>query len=100
MPGDEPTFMSKLITGILKVVSRSTYETGVAYVRAVEASDLDWTIVRVPMLTNNAATGDLYIGKLGPEMSRSLTREDLADFILGQAVDRTYMRQAPVVTNK
>ena len=100
MPGDEPTFMSKLFTGLLKLVSRSTYETGVAYVRAVQASDLDWTVVRVPMLTNDAAKGNLYIGKLGPEMNRSLTREDLADFVLKQATDTTYLRQAPVVTNR
>ena len=100
MPGDEPTFMSKLFTGILKLVSRSTYDAGVNYVRKVEASSLDWTVIRAPMLTNNPATKRLYVGRLGPEMSRSLTREDLAEFVLEQATDTTYLHQAPVVTNK
>jgi hypothetical protein len=34
MPGDQPTLMSRLITGVIKTVSRSTYETGIAYLRA------------------------------------------------------------------
>ena len=54
------------------------------------------TIVRVPMLTDDPAKGDIKIGYLGWRLSARIARADMATFILKQARDRTYLRQAPV----
>lgn len=63
----------------------------------VRSSQLDWTIVRAPKLTNGPYTGTYRVGEgiaaqsLLPELSRA----DLADFMLSQIVDTTYLGRAP-----
>ncbi|MGY4691404.1 NAD(P)-dependent oxidoreductase [Salibacterium sp. K-3] len=65
---------------------------------AVRASDTDWTILRVPFLTNKPGTGKVKAGFPGKgEFRTTLTREDLADFILSQLTDDHYTGQAPMV---
>jgi putative NADH-flavin reductase len=63
----------------------------------VRSSRLDWTIVRAPKLTNGPYTGSYRAGER--IMARSplpeLSRADVADFMLSQIVDTTYVGRAP-----
>jgi hypothetical protein len=70
-----------------------------AAAHAVRASGLEWTLVRIPMLTDNPAQGQPKVGLLGKGAGMRLTRGDLATFMLQQAASRTYVHQAPVVSN-
>ncbi|MFZ4452753.1 NAD(P)-dependent oxidoreductase [Salibacterium aidingense] len=66
---------------------------------AVRQSDRDWTIVRVPFLTNKPGNNMVKAGFLGDGNFRTkLSREDLAMFILSQLDNDTYSRQAPLLT--
>jgi hypothetical protein len=65
----------------------------------IRASDLDWTLVRVPMLTDAPPSGDVLVGYLGRGVGARISRTDMAAFILEQASDDTYLRQAPVISN-
>jgi len=69
--------------------------------KLVAESQLDWTIIRLPKLGNKPATGRLAIGYTGDgEVSFfSLSRADLADFLLRQLDNKKYLHQAPVVSN-
>ena len=65
----------------------------------VRASDIEWTLVRPPVLTNGRHTGKYRSGvdlKVG--MTGRISRADLADFILREAVRHEFVRQAPIVT--
>ncbi|WP_439679039.1 NAD(P)-dependent oxidoreductase [Embleya sp. MST-111070] len=56
-----------------------------------DAYQLDWTVIRVPMLTNGPRTGTYrYSPDQTPPLERPtrLSRADLADFILGHIDDR------------
>ena len=66
---------------------------------AIRGSDLDWTLVRAPMLTDDPPAGELKVGYLGQGVGSRLTRGDLAAFVLRQAGDDTYVRQAPVISS-
>lgn len=65
----------------------------------IKQSQLDWTIVRAPNLTNKPRTGTYRSGEsikansLIPEISRG----DLAEFMLRQLHDSTYVRCTPTV---
>ncbi len=98
-PNDVPTPISKIIGILLKLFSRHVYEDMVETVDLVRKSKLDWTIVRVPMLTDEAATGDIKIGFVGKGTGRKISRADMAAFILKQVSDETYLCQAPVISN-
>jgi len=87
-------FMVKML---LKDTYQDIVETGVQ----ITKSQLDWTIVRLPMLSNNTSKGKLNIGYTGDGKVKlfSLTRSDLADFLIQQLDDKTYLRQAPLISN-
>jgi putative NADH-flavin reductase len=99
-PNDLPDFQFKLLVAIIKTTMRPAYEEIVAVAREVRASDLDWTIVRVSMLSNLAGTGSLRAGYLGRrQVGTKLARADLARFMLAQVQDGTWLRQAPAISN-
>ena len=98
-PQDKPGVFDKMIGALLKATARNVLEDMTQAVAKVRASDRDWTIVRVPMLTDDPAKGDIKIGYLGGGVSARIARADMAAFILKQAGDRTYLRQAPVISN-
>lgn len=66
----------------------------------IRESGLDWTIVRVPLLTNRSKQGNVKVGYFGNGVTWfRLTRADFADFLLKQLTDRTYIGKAPAISN-
>ena len=59
----------------------------------VQASDMEWTIIRPPRLTNGVRTGR-YMVAVGKGLSNGwfLSRADLADYIVGHLNDPTTYR--------
>jgi uncharacterized protein YbjT (DUF2867 family) len=98
--GDTPPFSSKIIGGILKLTSRDMYEQSVALADAVQASGLDYILVRAPRLLDKPATGNLYVGPLNKNMKTTLSREDLANFLVAQAKEHDWIGKTPVLSDK
>jgi putative NADH-flavin reductase len=98
--GDNPPFISKFISGMIKTFSKDAYQQTYNVVEAVERSGLDWTILRAPRLMDKPATGNLYVGPLDGRMKSTLSREDYAALLLAQATDRALVGQAPVCSDK
>ncbi len=67
----------------------------------VRASDLDWTIVRPGQLTNGRKRESYKHGEdLGSYiLTLMISRASVADFMLKQLSDRTYLRKAVAVVN-
>ena len=65
--------------------------------QSIRSSRLDWTIVRPPKLTGSSRTGvyrsgeGIKAGSLLPTMSRA----DVADFMLRQLTDNSFIRKTP-----
>ena len=67
---------------------------------AVINSGLIWTIVKPPRLTNGVAKGKCYVGtsvRLG--LLSSITREDLADFLLSELLEPKFVDKAVFIKN-
>jgi putative NADH-flavin reductase len=85
--------------GLLFGVARSTLlRNPMADQRAQErllaASDLDYTIVRPPFLTNGPPTGTYRVlPDALPSSSRRISRADVADFMLQQLTDPRFHRR-------
>lgn len=63
-------------------------------------SGLDWTIIKPPRLTDGAAKGKCCIGtdvRLG--MLSSITRADLADFLITETLEPQYIGQVVFIRN-
>lgn len=68
--------------------------------KSVKASAVDWTLVRPPRLTNGEASGQYRADMtLKPGISGSISRADLAGFILQAAEKSSFIHQAPIVAN-
>lgn len=97
-PGDSPNLINKFFNVLLRTFSKNIYEDMVNAVRIVRESDVDWTIVRVPMLTDGPKTGKIQVAWVGKGMGMRVSRADLAFFMLSQVEDYTYIHQAPAIS--
>ena len=66
--------------------------------RLIKDSDLDWTIARPGVLTNGSRTGR-YKALKEPSQWRNgtISRADVADFLVRQIEDRIHLRETPVL---
>ena len=64
----------------------------------VRGSKLDWVIARPPILKDGAATGKVHVLSQS-ETGHSITRADLALWLVDQLADPAYVGQAVVVAN-
>ena len=98
-PGDAPGLFDQLMGFLLKTLAKHVLEDSRRMVTAVVNSDLAWTIVRVPVLNDNPATGTVRVGMVGQGTGSKLSRADMAAFMLAQLQSNQYMRQAPTISN-
>jgi putative NADH-flavin reductase len=98
-PEDAPALFDLFINFLLKLLSRHVYEDMLQTVAKIRASDLDWTIVRVPMLTDGPQTGKIQVGYVGKGMGSRISRADMAAFMLKQVNDNAYLHKAPAISN-
>ena len=98
-PNDSPGPFHHVMNFLVRRVSRYVYEDMVRVADVVRASGLDWTIVRVPMLIDSPRDGRIRAGYVGKDMGPSIGRAGMADFILRQAADETYLHKAPVISD-
>ena len=101
---DSPGFMDHLIVFVMKNLagkgSRNALVDGVRHAELIRQSNLDWTIVRGPMLTELAPTGRYEVGYVGKVSGFKLTRADLASFILDILKKNSHIKDMPFLANK
>jgi putative NADH-flavin reductase len=98
VPGDPPSLSLRMLRLVTRVFGGTMLKDGEVHAKELAASPLDYTLVRPPRLTEGIASGriqhDLSL-TLGP--TSSISRADLAAFLLEVAVERRYVRAAPMV---
>ncbi len=97
--GDVPKLPDRLIGFLVRRLSRHVYEDMVRTVALVTASDREWTVVRVPMLTDDPPKGTVQVGLVGQGVGVRLSRADLAMYMLKQVDDKTQVGRLPVISN-
>ncbi|MFF1839436.1 NAD(P)-dependent oxidoreductase [Streptomyces sp. NPDC058231] len=99
-PDDLPDAKFKALVRFVKTAAPHAYAGVRAAAQAVRASDLDWTLVRVAKLNDKPAGGNVQVGNYGHGVvGLSITRADMAAFLLDQVSDGTYIRSAPAISN-
>ena len=98
-PQDKPQPPNLLFNFIWRHFQTNVYEDMGQVVQKVKASDLDWTIVRVPYLTERfSKPGTLRVGYLG-DIGSMITRTDMSNFMLKQLESDAYVKKAPAISN-
>ena len=97
-PEDEPKFVDRLIVFLLNLLAKDVALDSAENVRVIQASDLDWTIVRFPRLMDGEHTRTYRVGYVSKESSTQLSRADAADFVLRELVEKKWLRRLPSVS--
>jgi putative NADH-flavin reductase len=95
-PKDPPSFAGAVIVPLMKVMAGAMLADSEAGARLIQASDLDWTIVRGPRLGDNPPRGQYVTGYIRTGFTE-VSRADVADFMLKEATRREYVRESPVI---
>jgi putative NADH-flavin reductase len=95
---DRPTLADRAIRFLLKRMAGHVLADAEGHLAVLQASSLDWTIVRAPVIRDRPGTGRYRVGYVGVGTGTRISRADLADFIVTQIEDRRYIRQMPFVT--
>ena len=67
---------------------------------SVEASGLDWIILRPAILSDDPAKGDVRVFEAGTgEKAHKITRSDLASFMVAQLSSDEHLHQAVTIAN-
>jgi putative NADH-flavin reductase len=98
-PQDRPKLVDRFFGLVLKVASKNVVEDMIRAVTMVRSSDRDWTVVRVPMLTDDPKKNQIRTGYLGDDVGVRLSRADMADYMLRQLDDPSNIHKAPVISN-
>jgi putative NADH-flavin reductase len=98
-PEDRPKFINHLIAFALKTFSGGVLKDAEGHAALIRASGLDWTLVRGPMLTEGPHTGAYRVGWVGINTGPRISRADVADFMLKQVTDRSFINQAPMISD-
>jgi putative NADH-flavin reductase len=98
--GDSRSSISCLQRIPFQLVFGRAYEDKSLQERLIKESLLEWTIVRPGILTGGPKTGRYEI-LVNPSQWRNgnISRSDVADFLVRQINDRTYVGKAPVLVN-
>ena len=99
MPQDQPKLINHVIKFMLKTMAGDVLKQSEEAAELVQASGLDWTIPRAPMLQDGPHTGKYRVGWVGVGTGPRLNRADAADFILTQLNSDTYFGKAPAISN-
>ena len=92
-----PLYIRLLVSTFL----RGAKKDKAALESAVKSSDLDWVILRPAILNDDPATGHVHVFDAQvDEKAQSITRTDLARFMVAQLDSDTYLHQAVTIANR
>jgi putative NADH-flavin reductase len=97
--GDSKGHVGFLYDRIIRpFVVKNVYEDKERQEVAIKQSDLEWVIVRPAQLTDEPARGkySVYLG--GSYKAKTISRADVANFMLAQLNDDTYVHKMPVIS--
>jgi putative NADH-flavin reductase len=83
---------------MLPFVVKNIYEDKNRQEEAIKQSDLEWVIVRPARLTDEAAKGEYRVYLGGSYTAKTISRADVAAFMLAQLTDETYVHKMPVIS--
>ena len=98
--GDSRASIGCLQSMPFQIVFGRAYEDKSLQERLIKESGLDWTIARPGVLTGGPRTGRYKVLAEPPQWRNGIiSRSDVAEFLVRQIENQTYVRQAPVLVN-
>ena len=81
-PQDQPKLVNRLIKFYTRATTGSLLKDAEQQFTAIQNSDVDWVVVRGPILNERPHTGKYRVGWTGVNTGVHISRADVADFML------------------
>ncbi len=94
--GDNPGFLSAISHRILQFVARKVLQDGELHIKLLRNSDLDWTVVRSPVMTNRRHSRYKLAHHL-PKPWQTVPRHCVVMAMADLAESRRYVKRSPVI---
>jgi putative NADH-flavin reductase len=85
------------MTWLVETVAPAMIEDERRHADLIRSTDLDWTIVRAPRLTDGPRTGSYRTGRLKMGVGAKVSRADVADFLLRLVETDAYVQEEPMI---
>ena len=95
--GERKPLRGRLMSAFVGLIVRHVVESKRREYLVFRDSGLDWTLVRPPRVVQGGPTGRCVSGDA--LVGGKVTQGDLAEFMVGQLADRSYIRTAPYVSS-
>ncbi len=95
---DRPKAADHVITFLLRTLAARVLADAEGHLQVLRESGLDWTVVRGPRLTERPGAGTYRLGWVGVGTGTQISRDDLADFIMTQIDDKSFVHALPFVS--
>jgi hypothetical protein len=99
-PKDGFDFKAHSFVMLFKLIVGKAVDDIKATGELVSKSGLDWTLVRIPNLKDGPSNGNINVGWYGKKkLSMTLSRGNLARFLVEQVSNREFVHAAPAIAN-
>lgn len=98
LPQDNITLQRRFMRVVMGLLGKYVTAAKVAEYEVLSKSNLDWTIIRMPMVTKEEPTGILADDR--NLVGMNLSAKDVAKFMLDQLTDTTWVGKGPMVASK
>lgn len=93
---DQPNWLDRATHALLSIVAPKILKDGEDHLRLLEASGLDWTCIRSPVMTGQAS-GRYELTDTLPSLLASIPRSTVAQCLTDQLADSSQRAKAPVI---
>lgn len=97
-PDDRKGFQTRMIVKILKWFFPQVINDRQRGYMLLAATDLNWTIVRCPMIELTDSTREIKTS-LSDSPGRKVSASDLAEFLVSQLTDEQYIKKCPFISS-
>jgi putative NADH-flavin reductase len=96
LPGESVSLTGRIVGTALKLLQPEVLEDAENHVDSVRATELRWTVVRAPRLSEDPGTGNFEAGDVTPGR-KAIPRADVATFVLDCIEEDTFVHELPRV---
>ncbi|MGF9910687.1 SDR family oxidoreductase [Brevibacillus porteri] len=97
-PGDKRPLYNKIAVFIFSWIYAEMLKDKKKELQILLESDADWTLVRLPFIVEEPATGIIKVN-LQKMPGMKMTNSDIANFLISQISDNQYIRKYPFISN-
>lgn len=97
-PGDQKDLRSKLISMLIRYIVHGMWADWQKELDMLLRSNVEWTLVRLPNVVDEPSPGPVRVDLESPP-GKKISGYDVADFVVAQITDPTYVGKAPFIAN-